>query len=120
MDKIRVMIADDHPIVRRGLRGVLEAEPDIEVVGEAADGRQAVALARSVSPDVVLLDIQMPGLTGLEVARTLKTHLPRAGVILLTAYDDEEQLFQAIKANACAFFLKDVRPEVLLDGIRRA
>ena len=120
MDKIRVMIADDHPIVRRGLRGVLEAEPDIEVVGEAADGRQAVALARSVSPDVVLLDIQMPGMTGLEVARTLKTHLPRAGVILLTAYDDEEQLFQAIKANACAFFLKDVRPEILLDGIRRA
>src|SRR5687767_7114839 len=98
-EKIRVLIADDHPIYRQGLRGILESEPDIDVVGEASDGKQAIALARAVAPDVVLCDIQMPGSDGLEVARNVKLHLPRTGIILLTAYDDEEQLFQAIKVG---------------------
>ncbi len=120
MERVRVLIADDHPIFRQGLRGVLESEPDIEVVGEAADGKQAITLARAVAPDVILVDVHMPGSDGLEVARSVKLHLPRAGIILMTAYDDEEQLFQAIKVGASAFFLKDIRPDELLDGIRRA
>ena len=120
MDKIRVLIADDHPIFRQGIRRILEAEPDIEVIAEVADGKQAIGLARALAPDVVLVDVHMPNGDGLEVARTVKLHLPRTAVILLTAYDDEEQLFQAIKVGAAAFFLKDVRPEELLDGIRRA
>jgi DNA-binding NarL/FixJ family response regulator len=120
LEKIRVLIADDHPIFRQGLRGILEAEPDIDVVGEASDGKQAIALARAVAPDVILVDVHMPNSDGLEVARTVKLHLPRAGIILMTAYDDEEQLFQAIKVGASAFFLKDIRPDEMLDGIRRA
>ena len=120
MDKIRVLIADDHPIFRQGIRGILEAEPDIDVVGDASDGKQAIALARALTPDVVLLDVHMPNGDGMEVARTIRMHVPRTGVILLTAYDDEEQLFQAIKVGAAAFYLKDVRPEDLLEGIRRA
>lgn len=120
MEKIRILIADDHPIFRQGIRGVLESEPDIEVVGEAADGKQAVALARAVAPDVALIDIHLPGVNGIEAARSIKLHLPRCGVILLTAYDDEEQLFQAIRVAASAYFLKDIRPDELMDGIRRA
>src|SRR5690348_10285662 len=77
MENIRVLIADDHPIFRQGIRGVLDAEPDIEVVGDAADGKQAIALARALSPDVVLLDVHMPNGDGMEVARTVKLHLPR-------------------------------------------
>ena len=119
MEKIRVLVADSHPIFRQGIKGVLEREPDLEVVGEASDGKQASSLARSMAPDVVLLDIQMPSMNGLEVARTIKTHLPRTAVILMRLYDDEEQLFEAIKVSASAFFLKDVRPEELIDAIRR-
>lgn len=119
MDKIRVLIADDHPIFCQGVKGVLEAEPDIEVVGEASDGKQAISLARAIAPDVILIDVHMPSVDGMEVARSIKLHLPRTGIVLMTAYDDEEQLFQAIKVGASAFYLKDVRPDELLDGIRR-
>lgn len=119
MDKIRVLIADDHPIFRQGVRGVLESEPDVEVVAEASDGKQAIALARALAPDVVLVDVNMPTVDGVEVARSIKTHLPRTGVVMMTAYDDEEQLFQAIKVGAAAFYLKDVRPDELLNGLRR-
>ncbi len=119
MEKIRVLIADDHPIFCHGVKGVIEAEMDMEIVGEASDGKQAIALARAIAPDVVLLDVHMPTVDGLEVARIIKLHLPRTGVVLMTAYDDEEQLFQAIKVGAAAFFLKDVRPDDLLEGIRR-
>ncbi|MBI2941289.1 MAG: response regulator transcription factor [Chloroflexi bacterium] len=119
MERIRVLIVDDHPIFRQGIRGIIEAEPDLDIVGEASDGKQAMALARAVAPDVVLLDVHMPAVDGLEVARNVKLHLPRTGIILLTAYDDEEQLFQAIKVGASAFYLKDVRPDDLLEGIRR-
>lgn len=118
-DQIRVLIADDHPIFCQGIKGILEAEADIEVVGEASDGKQAIALARAIAPDVIIVDIHMPTVDGLEVARTVKLHLPRTGIVLMTAYEDEEQLFQAIKVGAAAFYLKDVRPDELLDGIRR-
>jgi DNA-binding NarL/FixJ family response regulator len=118
-ERIRILIADDHPIFRQGIRGVLEAEADIEVIGEASDGKQAIALARTLSPDVVLVDVHMPISDGMEVARSIKLYLPRTAVVLLTAFDDEEQLFQAIKVGAAAFFLKDVRADDLLEGIRR-
>jgi DNA-binding NarL/FixJ family response regulator len=119
MDRVTVVIADDHPIFRQGIRGVLEAEPDIQVVGEASEGKQAIALARALAPDVLIVDIHMDDMDGLEVTRSIKMHLPRTGIILVTAYDDEEQLFQAIKVGAAAFYLKDIRPDELLDGIRR-
>jgi DNA-binding NarL/FixJ family response regulator len=119
MERIRVLIADDHPIFRQGVRGVLESEADIEVLAEASDGKQAIALARALGPDVVLVDVNMPTVDGVEVARNVKLHLPRTGIVMMTAYDDEEQLFEAIKVGASAFFLKDIRPDELLEGIRR-
>ena len=119
MERITVVIADDHPIFRQGIKGVLESEPDIQVVGEASEGKQAIALARALAPDVLIVDVHMPDIDGLEVTRSVKMHLPRTGIILVTAYDDEEQLFQAIKVGAAAFYLKDIRPDELLDGIRR-
>lgn len=119
MEKIRLLIADDHPIFRQGLRGVLSGEPDIEIAGEASDGNQAIELARTLSPDVVLVDVHMPGRDGIEVARAIKTQQPRTGIIVMTAHDDEEQLFQAIKVGAAGYYLKDVRPEVLIEAVRR-
>ena len=119
MEKIRLLIADDHPIFRQGLRGILSGEPDVEIVGEASDGNQAIELARSVTPDVVLVDVHVSGKDGIEVARIVKTQQPRTGVIIMTAHDDEEQLFQAIKVGAAGYYLKDVQPDVLIDAIRR-
>lgn len=116
---IRVLIADDHPIVREGIRSVLETEKAFAIVGEASNGEEAIALAQAITPDVVLADINMPNVNGLEVARTLKLHLPRTGIILMTAYDDEEKLFQALKIGVSAFILKDVHPNALFDAIRR-
>jgi len=119
MEKIRLMIVDDHPLFRQGVRSALETEPDFEVVGEAADGEEAIQIARALAPDVVLMDINLPVIDGLEVARRLRLNLPSSAVIILTAYDDDEQLFQAIKAGAAAYFLKDIHPDDLAEGIRR-
>ena len=117
--KIRVLIVDDHPLFRQGVRWALDSEPDIEVVGEAADGEHAMELAAKLAPDVVLSDVNIPGPDGVEIARALKGVLPRTAVILMTAYDDEEQLFDAIRVGAAAYFLKDLGPQELMDGIRR-
>ncbi len=117
--KIRILIVDDHPLFRQGVRWALEAEPDIEVVGEAADGEQALEMAGELIPDVVLSDVNIPGPDGVEITRALKGALPRTPVILMTAYDDEEQLFNAIRVGAAAYFLKDLGPQELMDGIRR-
>jgi DNA-binding NarL/FixJ family response regulator len=119
MDKIRLLIADDHPIFRQGLRGILSGEPDIEIVAEAADGNQAIELAQQFGPDVVLVDAHITGREGVEVARVVKTQAPRTGIVIMTAHDDEEQLFQAIKVGAAGYYLKDVQPEVLIEAIRR-
>ncbi len=118
-NRIRILIVDDHPLFRQGVRFALEAEPDIEVVGEAADGEQALELAKQLIPDVVLSDVNLPGPDGVEVARALKGALPHTAVILMTAYDDEEQLFNAVRVGAAAYFLKDLGPSELMDGIRR-
>ncbi|MGE5619364.1 MAG: response regulator [Sphingomonadaceae bacterium] len=117
--KIRVLVVDDHPLFRQGVRWALEAEPDIEVVGEAADGEQALEMANQLAPDLVLSDVNIPGPDGVEITRALKGALPRTAVILMTAYDDEEQLFNAIRVGASAYFLKDLGPRELMDGIRR-
>lgn len=116
---IRVLVVDDHPLFLQGVRWAIDAEPDIEVVAEAGDGNQALKLAEILAPDVVLSDVNIPGPDGVELARALKRILPNTGVILMTAYDDEEQLFNAIRVGAAAYFLKDLGPSELMDGIRR-
>ena len=116
--KIEVMIVDDHPVFRQGLRNVLAAHEDLCIVGEAADGDEAIELAQELVPDVVLMDINLPTLNGLQATRKLKALCPEVNVIMLTAYDDEEQVYHAIRAGASAYHAKDVSPGRLVDVIR--
>ncbi len=116
---IRVLVVDDHPLFRQGVRFALDMEPGIEVIGEASDGDEALRMARELAPDVVLSDVNIPGPDGIEIVRTLKNQLPHTSVILMTAYDDEDQLFEAVRVGATAYFLKDLGPEQLMDSIRR-
>lgn len=118
MDKIRVFIADDHSIFREGLRKVLEQEEDIEVIGEAGTGSEAVEKAGDLAPDILLMDINMPEMNGLSATRTIKSKTPHIRIIILTVYEDKNHLFEAIKAGALGYLLKDVRPEDLLKTIR--
>ena len=120
MERIRILIVDDHPLFRQGLCWALNGDGDFEVVGEAASGQEAVQLARELAPAVVLCDVQLPDASGVEVARSLKVYLPTTVVVLLSAYEDEEQLFEAARVGAAGFFLKDISPGPLLDGLRRA
>ena len=115
---IRVVVADDQALVRGGFRLILEAQPDIEVVGEAADGRDAVARAREQRPDVVLMDIRMPGMDGLEATRRLMTTQNPPRVLILTTFDLDEYVYDALRVGASGFLLKDVRPEQLADAVR--
>lgn len=117
---IRVLVADDQQMIRAGFRLILSAEPDIEVAGEAADGAEAVTLARQLRPDVVLMDIRMPTLDGLEATRQLLAEVPAgvARVIVLTTFDDDEYVFGALHAGASGFLLKNSAPERLIDAIR--
>ncbi|SDX54161.1 DNA-binding response regulator, NarL/FixJ family, contains REC and HTH domains [Amycolatopsis xylanica] len=114
---IRVLIADDQALVRAGLRTML-GEPDIEVVAEAADGREAVRLARELRPDVVLADVQMPRMDGIEAATVIMAELPEAKVLILTSYDRDEYVYRALKAGASGFVLKDIEPAELVRGVR--
>lgn len=120
MDRIRVLIADDHGIVRAGIRSLLEAHEDIEVVGEAADGWEAVEQAIRLRPDVVLMDIAMPGLRGFEATREIRQRLPQVRVLALTVHDREEYFFAMLKAGASGYVLKEGEPEELLAAIRAA
>ena len=115
---VRVLIIDDHPLFRQGIRWSLEEAGDMEVVGEAENGQEAIKLAERLLPDVVLVDINLPGLNGLEVARVIKRREPRIGMIVLSVYEDDDQLFQAIKVGAAAYSSKDVHPAELLRMIR--
>jgi DNA-binding NarL/FixJ family response regulator len=117
-DRIRILLADDEAIVRDGLRAIVELEDDLEVVGEAADGAEAVAAARELEPDVALVDIQMPGVDGVEATRRLLAlpHPPR--VLVLTTFDRNEYVYESMKAGASGFLLKDVRRGQLTDAIR--
>jgi RNA polymerase sigma factor (sigma-70 family) len=114
------MIVDDHPVFRQGLRRVLESEDDLDVIAEVADGQEALRVAQEMIPNVMLLDINLPGLNGLQVARALKDTLLDINIIMLTAYHDDQQVFHAIRAGASAYFPKDVSPRRLIEAIRLA
>ncbi|MET9373468.1 response regulator [Streptomyces sp. NPDC003035] len=117
---IRVVLADDQTLVRAGFRSILADEDDIEVVGEAADGEQAIALARALRPDVVLMDIRMPGLDGLEATRriTADARLEEVKVVILTTFDIDDYVYGALRAGASGFLVKDTEPMELLHGVR--
>ena len=115
---IRVLIADDQALVRGGFRLILDAQKDIEVVGEAADGNEALALARELEPDVVLMDVRMPDLDGIEATQRLLESNRSPRVLMLTTFDLSEYVYQAMKAGASGFLLKDVRPEQLAEAVR--
>lgn len=117
-DGINVMIVDDHPVFRQGLRNVLSVHRDLSIVGEATDGPEAIERAEALLPDVVVMDINLPTLNGLQATRKLKALCPSVNVIMLTAYDDEEQVYHAIRAGASAYHAKDVSPDRLVDVIR--
>jgi DNA-binding NarL/FixJ family response regulator len=117
---IRVLVADDQALVRGGFRALLDARDDIEVVGEAADGHQALALARSLRPDVILMDIRMPGLDGLEATRQIAadSSLASTRIVILTTFELDEYLFDALRFGASGFLLKDTEPADLVEAVR--
>jgi two-component system, NarL family, response regulator LiaR len=119
MEAIRVLIVDDHVIVRKGIRALLEVKPGVEVVGEASDGAEAVAQAEALKPDVVLMDLVMPGMDGIEATRQITDLIPEAHVVVLTSFAADDKLFPAIKAGASGYLLKDSGPEELLQAIRQ-
>ena len=115
--QIKLLIVDDHPVFRQGLRDVLETDPRIHIVGEAADGEIAIELAYQLSPDVILMDINLPTINGLQVTRKIRSQLPHIYVIMITGYDDAEQVFHALRSGASAYCPKDITPEALLRTI---
>jgi NarL family two-component system response regulator LiaR len=117
--KIRILITDDHAIVRKGLRALLATEPDIEVVGEASNGEEAVARSRSLQPDVVLMDLVMPKMDGIEATRRITGQMPAVRVLVLTSFAADEKVFPAIKAGALGYLLKDTGPDELMQAIRQ-
>ncbi|WBB50850.1 response regulator transcription factor [Verrucosispora sp. WMMA2044] len=117
---IRVLLVDDQHLIRAGLRMLCEAQPDIEVVGEADNGRDAIALAARLVPDVVVMDLRMPGVDGISATSRILADRPGARVLVLTTFGDDDHLYPALTAGACGFLLKDAPPTELLDGVRRA
>ncbi|HEV2760086.1 MAG: response regulator transcription factor [Actinomycetota bacterium] len=117
-DRIRVVISDDHDLFRRGLRMVLEAEDDIEVVAEAANGQEAVSRVEELAPDVVLMDVRMPRMGGIEATRLIRQLFPTTRIIVLTVSDEEDDLYGAVKAGANGYLLKEVSIEEVADAVR--
>ncbi len=120
MAKIRILVVDDHTLFRQGIVGLLESQGDIEVVGQAANGNEALAAAAQLSPDVVLMDISMPGTSGLTAAVEIKSRIPNANVLILTIHDREDYLYQALRAGASGYVLKGADIHDLLDAVRSA
>lgn len=118
MSRIKVLLAEDHTIVRKGIRSLLDSEPDIEVVGEAEDGREAVEKAERLSPDVVLMDISMPSLNGLEATRQILRRSPEVKVLILTMHTNEEYIFQFLRAGAAGYLIKQTAPIELVSAIQ--
>ncbi|MFC4064596.1 response regulator transcription factor [Actinoplanes subglobosus] len=117
---IRVLLVDDQQLIRAGLRMLCDAEPGMEVVGEAGDGRAAVELAARLVPDVIVMDLRMPGVDGITATSRIVGARPAARVLVLTTFGDDDHLYPALQAGACGFLLKDAPPEELLHGIRQA
>ena len=116
---LRIMLVDDHEVVRQGLRALLEAEDDLDVIAEAGDGSQAIDTARIHEPDVVVMDVRMPDMNGVEACRGIRDIRPETQVIMLTSYSDDEALFNSIMAGAAGFVLKQIRGSDLVDAIRQ-
>jgi DNA-binding NarL/FixJ family response regulator len=120
MESIRLVVADDHPVVRDGLRAMLETQPDIDVVGEATTGAEAVAIVRSLRPDLVLMDLQMPDLDGTTATRHIRAEYEDVQVLILTTYDTDADISRAVDAGATGYLLKDARRDELFQAVRVA
>src|SRR5512137_1471076 len=120
METIKVLIADDQRLMREGLATLLALSDDIDIVAQAGDGNEAIELAKTHRPDVILMDIQMPNLNGVEATRTIQSILPATQIIILTTFDDDEYLMSGLRAGACGYLLKDMPSEQLADAIRSA
>ena len=118
MDKVRVLIVDDHPVVREGLRTFLELQPDLEFVGEAADGVEALDKVGQLLPDVVLMDLVMPRMDGITTIRQIKALSPSTRILVLTSFSEDDKVFPAVKAGAHGYLMKDIRPAELAEAIR--
>jgi NarL family two-component system response regulator LiaR len=115
---IRILVVDDHAVVREGLRAFIGGKPDMELAGEAANGEEAVLLARSLQPDVILMDLVMPGKTGIQAIQEIRQENSEARILVLTSFGEDDQVFSAIKAGALGYLLKDSSPQELLEAIR--
>ena len=120
MARARLILADDHDLFREGLAGLINAQPDLEVAGQAGDGLEALTLARDVKPDLIVMDINMPICDGLEATRLIRTEWPEARIVMLTVHDEDEKLFEAIKAGAQGYMLKSLHSADFLHGVRSA
>jgi DNA-binding NarL/FixJ family response regulator len=117
-DRLRILIADDHPLVRRGIRAVLDPLPDVEVVGEAGSGREAIDLAQTARPDVILMDLQMPDVSGIEATRAILAGQPDARILVVTLFQDDDSVFTALRAGARGYVLKDSDEDDLIGAFR--
>jgi DNA-binding NarL/FixJ family response regulator len=120
MSVIRILLADDHTLFREGLAGLLDAQPDLKVVGQAGDGLEALVMARRLKPDLILMDIAMPGADGVEATAWIKAELPQTIIVMLTVRDEDEKLFEAIKSGAQGYLLKNIRSRQLINMVRNA
>jgi DNA-binding NarL/FixJ family response regulator len=120
MTRARILLADDHDLFREGLAGLVNAEPDLEIAGQARDGFEALTLARDLRPDLIVMDINMPLCDGLEATRLIRARWPEARVVILTIHDEDEKLFAAIRAGACGYILKSTHSADFLRGVRGA
>ncbi|MBI1882441.1 MAG: response regulator transcription factor [Chloroflexi bacterium] len=122
MTRVRILLADDHELFREGLVGLINAQPDLEVVGQAGDGLEALTLARDLHPDLIVMDISMPICDGLEATRLIRAarDMPKMGIVILTVHEEDEQLFEAIKAGANSYLLKSTNSTDFLRGVRGA
>jgi DNA-binding NarL/FixJ family response regulator len=119
MEKMRILLAEDHKVVREGTRRLLESQPDFEVVGEASDGIEAVELAKKLKPEIIIMDVSMPRLNGIEATRQIKAIYPNIAILPLTGYDDDEYVFALLEAGAAGYLLKDSSGEELIEAIRQ-